>query len=474
MKLIFIILVLLIHKISTNNTPFQYEHLLSANDPNNYIYFGQSISISGNTLAVGAGSNFYPDGAKPGRAYIFEQEKSNWNQKARLFASDGTNGDGFGESISISNDIVVIGAPNANVGNNTYQGKAYVFKKNGTDWNQVAELIASDGEAEDLFGYRVFISGKIIAIGSPNSNISGNSDQGCAYVFNGNEDGTIWNQTQKLIASDGEVADYFGEMISISSDSSLIVIGVIGADVGTNQNQGKTYIFQNNGTYWNQIQILTASDGQAGENFGSTTSISSDSSWMIIGAPSAKVGSNGYQGKAYIFQNNGNQWNQFQILTASDGQAYDLFGYSSSISIDSYWIVIGAPNTDSQNMNPQGKVYIFQKNGNQWDQVQILQRKSGDSSLFGLSLLISDSFVMVGSPGSDSSNGKYTESGNVYLINNTPLSSSSSKTTVIVCSTVIPVVVIVGVILTVFFIRKRRKRKQEQNSEEYSKLTQTN
>ncbi|KAJ5076429.1 hypothetical protein M0811_06429 [Anaeramoeba ignava] len=465
------------NEIFTNNTPFQYEHILAPNDPNNKIYFGQSISISGNTLAVGATLPFSLEENPSGRAYIFENENNNWNQKAKLNINDGTNGDGFGTSISISNDIVVVGAPFANVSSNIKQGKAYIFKKNGNDWNQVAELIANDGEAGDYFGYSVFILGKIIIIGSPDANINGTRAQGCAYIFNGNEDGTIWNQTQKLIGNDGKESDNFGWSISVSND--IAIIGIPNADIGSNQNQGKTYIFQKNGTNWNQSQILIASDGQADENFGWSVSISSDSSCILIGAPQAYANEDIQQGKAYIFQKNGTNWNQSQILIANDGKLYDNFGFYVSISSNSSWIIIGAPYANVGGNNYQGKAYVFQNNGNYWNETQILTKNNGKvGDEFGTTVVISDTFAIIGSPGSDSSNGKYTESGNVVLINDISFiyisSSSSSKTTVIVCSTVIPVVFIVGVILTVFFIRKRRKRKQEQNSTGYSKLTQTN
>ncbi|KAJ5076425.1 hypothetical protein M0811_06425 [Anaeramoeba ignava] len=539
-----------VYIFQNNGNQWNQIQILTSSDGQEYDNFGSSVSISSDSslILIGAYQADVEDHRSQGKAYIFQKNGNQWYQIQILTSSDGKAGDQFGTSVSISEDtsLILIGSFNAYVDWNNTQGKAYIFQKNGTYWNQIqilissyeqfeswqmlkndnkeklifsknektiwnqfqiliasdgeandyfgssvsisndgnicwssfckfAKLIANDGEAEDQFGYSVFILGKTIAISSPNADGDLNEDQGCVYIFNGNEDGTIWNQTQKLFASDGQDYDQLGFSISISNDSNIMIIGAPYADVGNNEYQGKAYIFQNNGTYWNEIQILISSDGESWDEFGYSVFISSDSSWIIIGAPDANVGSNSEQGKAYIFQKNGNQWNETQILISSDGQEYDSFGWSSSISSDSSWLIIGSIYATDDSNEQQGKVYIFQKNGNQWDQVQsIIETNGFYYDQFGWSVLISDQFAIVGAPSSDSNDFEFIESGNVYVINNIPLptssSSSISKTTIIVCSTVIPVVVIiVGVILTIFLIKKRRKQNQE-ISKDYREL----
>jgi FG-GAP repeat len=70
-----------------------------------------------------------------------------------------------------------------NIGDNTYQGSAYIFVRSGSSWNQVQKLTASDGAAFDTFGYSVAISGDNVVLGAPNDNIGFNSNQGSAYMF---------------------------------------------------------------------------------------------------------------------------------------------------------------------------------------------------------------------------------------------------------------------------------------------------
>ena len=76
--------------------------------------------------------------------------------------------DYFGSSVSISGNTVVVGAPDDTVGSNNQQGAAYVFTEPGSGWanmTQTAKLTASDGAAGDYFGHSVSISGNTVVVG---------------------------------------------------------------------------------------------------------------------------------------------------------------------------------------------------------------------------------------------------------------------------------------------------------------------
>ncbi len=166
-----------------------------------------------------------------GAAYVFTESGSVWTQIAKLTASDGAPDDYFGNSVSISGNTVVVGAAGATVGNNSDQGAAYVFTESGSAWTQTAKLTASDGAASDYFGNSVSISGNTVVVGADNATVGANSAQGAAYVFT--ESGSAWTQAAKLTASDGAAHDYFGNSVSISGNTV-----VVGAD-GVTTAQGR-------------------------------------------------------------------------------------------------------------------------------------------------------------------------------------------------------------------------------------------
>ena len=138
-------------------------------------YFGYSVSVSGNTAVVGA----YHKNSAQGAAYVFVRSGGIWSQQQKLTASDGALGDQFGESVSVSGDTAMIGAPFKN----TQQGTAYVFVRSGGVWTQLQELTASDGALGDEFGHAVFVSGDTAVLGAPGNNDPQSSYPGSAYVF---------------------------------------------------------------------------------------------------------------------------------------------------------------------------------------------------------------------------------------------------------------------------------------------------
>ena len=351
--------------------------------------FGTSVGISGDTVVVGA----YQDdvGANPnqGSASVFVRSGTAWSQQAQLIASDGAANDRFGESVAISGDTVVVGAPNGDVGVNPNQGSAYVFVRSGTTWTQQAKLNASDGAADDDFGsLGIAISGDTVAVGAWRHNVGANVDQGSAYVFV--RSGTTWIQQGQLTASDGGAGDEFGRSVAISGDT--VAVGAVRHNVGANNDQGSAYVFVRSGTTWTQQAQLAASDGAALDHLGSSVAISGDT--VVVGAELNDVGANGDQGSAYIFGRSGTTWTQQAQLTASDGAVSDLFGFSVAISGDT--VVVGAPSDPVLLGNP-GSAYVFVRSGIGWTERQKLTASDGAASdAFGTSVGISGDTVVVG------------------------------------------------------------------------------
>jgi hypothetical protein len=126
----------------------------------------------------------------PGAAYVFVEPPEGWvsgTQTAELTASDGENRDFFGESVSISGNSLVIGAPGASVDGTLDQGAAYLYKKPAKGWSTTsaftAKLSNSNGAADDSFGFPVAISAGTIAVGAPSQVVGSNTAEGAVYIF---------------------------------------------------------------------------------------------------------------------------------------------------------------------------------------------------------------------------------------------------------------------------------------------------
>jgi len=386
---------------------------LTASDAATGDYFGSSVSISGDTVVIGA---YLDDGG--GSAYIFQRDQGgadNWGQVAKLTAWDAAPGDDFGLSVSISGDTVVAGAyQDDDAGERS--GSAYVFQRDEVDpnnWDQVAKLTALDAAAYDKFGYSVSISGDTVVVGAHNDTHAVNG-AGSAYVFGRNQGGADnWGQVAKLTASDAAYSDDFGCAVSISGDT--VVAGAYGDGYGESMS-GSAYVFQRDGgdpNNWDQVAKLTASDAAARHFFGQAVSISGDTA--LIGAyGNEDAGDN--SGSAYTFdrdEGGTDNWGEVAKLNALEGAASDYFGYAVSISGDT--ALIGAYGDDDAGTS-SGSAYIFQRDqygaGN-WGQV--VKLTASDAAIFdsfGFSVSINGDTAVVGAYGA---NGAVANSGAAYI-----------------------------------------------------------
>jgi len=159
---------------------------------------------------------------------------------------------------------------------------------------------------------------------------------GSAYVFH--REGANWVEESKFTASDGVTDDRFGTSVSISGD--YVVVGA-NEDDDNGYNAGSAYIFRHEGADWVEETKLTASDGGAYDNFGTSVSISGD--YAIVGA-SGDNDNGSHSGSAYVFRREGSDWVEETKLTASDGDYDDYFG--TSVSISGVYAIVGAPYDD--------------------------------------------------------------------------------------------------------------------------------
>ncbi len=278
-----------VHVYQWNGTVWQ-ETVLTASDAQAGDQFGWSTAVDGERIIVGAR---YDDdsGTDAGSAYIYEWNGSGWDE-TKLLASDGTAIDAFGSSVAISGDRAVVGARYGDVlGNST--GGAYVYSWNEGSWEET-KLTASDASEDDYFGGSVAIDGDIIVVGASGDDDNG-ENSGSAYIYRWN--GEDWIET-KLTASDGQANDRFGWSVTVADgDTDTVIIGSYGFDC-TGPDSGCAYLFQWNGSIWVESKF-SAVDVQAGDNFGWSLDI--DGNTIIAGARKDNAAGED-SGSAHVFE----------------------------------------------------------------------------------------------------------------------------------------------------------------------------
>jgi hypothetical protein len=361
---------------------------LTASDGQGEDGLGYSVAVSGSAIVVGAPIHPYsPPNQGPGAAYLFVQSGGTWSQQAELTASDGVAGDQFGSSVAMDGSTIVVGAPLHAIGSNQIpgQGAAYVFVQSGGTWTQQTELTASDGASWDFFGNSIAVNGSTVVVGAVYHKALGINEPGpgAAYVFVAN--GGTWSQQAELTASDGFSDELFGASVGVSG--STAIVGATRQTVGMNVNQGAAYVFVQSGGTWSQQAELTAAEGTAYDSFGASVAVSSNTA--LVGAP--------LQGAAYVFVNTGGTWSEQAQLTVPGG-TQNQFG--TCVAVSGSTAVVGANGQTVGSNVSQGAAYVFVQSGGTWSQQAELTASDGAQiDLFGMSVAVSGSTVVVGSAG---------------------------------------------------------------------------
>ena len=211
------------------------EQKLLASDGAAVDNLGWSVALSGEVALVGAPGHD-DNGFNTGSAYVYRFDGISWVEEQELLASDGAVSDLFGISVAISGEVAIVGAY-FDDDNGSASGSAYVYRFDGTSWVEEQKLLASDGAASDQFGWSVGISGEVAIVGAYLDDDNG-SASGSAYVYR--FDGISWVEEQKLLASDGAANDRFGWSVAISGE--VAIVGALGDD-DNGSASGSAYVF---------------------------------------------------------------------------------------------------------------------------------------------------------------------------------------------------------------------------------------
>ena len=274
---------------------------------------------------------------------------------------NGVIGDYFGYSVSFSSDgsRVAIGAPNSSVSGNL-SGYVAIYDLSGTAWIQVGSSI-SHATADDRFGYSISLSsdGSRVAIGAPFSDVSGH-DSGYVAIYD--LSGNAWVQIGSTLIG-ATIGDRFGYSISLSSDGSRVAIGVPYSDT-SGDDSGHVEIYDLSGNIW--VQKGNDIIGTTDDRLGQSIALSSDGSRVAIGAPYGGVSSN-QLGYAAIYDLSGNTWVQIGINIIGKA-VHDRFGSSIALSSDGSRVAISAPYNDDGG-NASGHVRVYDISNGSWNQI---------------------------------------------------------------------------------------------------------
>ncbi len=414
--------------------PIAQQAYLKASNSDSLDQFGWSVDVSGDWAVVGAdGERSNATGVNgdqtdnslnsAGAAYVFQLVNGQWIQVAYLKPSNLDSGDAFGQSVAISGNLIVVGAPWEDSNSTTVDGDqtdnssdlsgaVYVFERTGSTWSQVAYLKAFNNSPEDLFGRFVAISGELIAvsaigedsrgIGINGYQFGGALNSGAVYLFQRNAG--VWASAAYVKASNTDEGDTFGAGIALSDDR--LVVGAPHEDSDGSQgdnslsNVGAAYVFERVAGAWAQVAYLKHPSLAQSRSFGVSAALSGD--LIVLGASNS----------AHVFERTAGSWTYDASLIGLHSEGIDLFGYRVAIAGDrvvvsasreaSGAVGVNGDQTDNR-LSTAGAAYVFERTAGTWSQTAYLKASNpGMDDHFAYSMGASGDRIIVGAPFEDS------------------------------------------------------------------------
>lgn len=284
--------------------------------------FGSAVAISGNTIAVGApGERAALSGSGTGAAFVYTVGPTSIDLQQRI-AIDNVSGsnNAFGRSLSLDGDTLAVGAPftsNAGLSNNF--GRVFVYTRSGGTWSKQQEIVdaAPPGTADD-FGNYVILRGDALVIGTRRSVTSSY----VPYVAVATRSGTTWSIVQRIQEPAGTslpfAAGEFG--LSLAWSGSTLAIGAArhGSE-GSSSGNGRVYLYEGAPGSFALAQTLRQADGTAtstSSRFGAALAIAGDR--LLVSAPDSVFAASGSAlGAAYAYERVAGTWRLAARLRAN-------------------------------------------------------------------------------------------------------------------------------------------------------------
>ena len=256
----------------------------------------------------------------------------------------------------------------------------------GSTYIEVGAIQADTPFSNDDFGTELACSadGKTIIV-CASAHDADVDNVGAVYVFD--REGNTYSQVGFFTGSYAESEDdFFGTSVACSADGKTIVVGARRDNFpGSGTRSGLVYIFDRVGNDFNEVGILTGSYADSGSDyFGYSVACSADGKTIVVGAEKDENTINLNTGLVYVFDRVGNDFNEVGILGASDQNSSDGFGISVGCSPDGKTIVAGAPGHDgsSNSESNRGAVYVFDRVGNDFNEVGILTSSNSSAQYY--------------------------------------------------------------------------------------------
>ena len=346
-------------------------------------------------------------------------------------APDGSIGDAFGSSVTISESRALVGAPLKDTVDGEDVGVVYIFDYLNNQWQHTGQFTPPSSITRSLFGQILYMEGNKVFVSEYINNVQNKPIRVLRYY---ELNGTSWNLLQTIESPNTDPGEHFVK--SLAMEDGILVIGAggppgIASDAvyiyyledNTWQFQqkitntflrfgqevaialkrifvtsldesfrGAVSVYELQGESWIETQILFSDSISGQARFG--RSLSARDNRLAVGAPKSSSPSGiEYIGKTIIYKHNGNRFEEEVVLQPKTVNLNDRFGYELEL-IES-GVIVSAPYDDEDGIG-SGSIYYFENNTDGWvENVKINTSKTDVKHRLGSSLAYTDNLLMM-------------------------------------------------------------------------------
>ena len=315
--------------------------------------FGSDVAISGNHIVVGSqGDDSATSNA--GSAYVFKFDQGTWVQQQKLLPTNASQGDAFGEVVSIDNNLMAIGAPQVAItfapGAELRRGAAYIYRLEADQWNLEAKLQQADVNEYTRFGSTVSISGSRVAVGAQFYPTESFNTSGRAYTFV-YQDGA-WSVENRFDPFEDFISS-MGAAVALQNDELLIGAPDSSNDTPIRVGAALFYTFSNGA--WNFNQRITPPDIKTEDvNFG--LNLDFDQDRIVVGVSSKNIEAIN-SGEAFVYERVGNQWVPDGRITPTDAVEFQQLNFGRDVAVSGSNVVVGSGLITASRIDTAGYIY---------------------------------------------------------------------------------------------------------------------
>jgi hypothetical protein len=317
-----------------------------------------------------------------------------------LVAPDGAANDHFGSAAAMAGNTLALGSPFDEVNLATDAGTVYVYVMRGAQWQGEAKLAALDATSNAHFGQALALESDTLLVGAYNDDPTGAG--GAVYAFS--RSGSVWSETQKILPAGTSNSGAFGQSVDLSGD-----LAVVGAPATGGAAEGSAQVYVRSSGIWSLQATLLASPQQAGEGFGHTVAIDSDT--IAVGKAPGTSG----DGRVHVFRHNGSSWNLEAIVQSANGPQTN---FGIAVDLEGDLLALGSFRNPSA--GNKGIALLYRRNGTSWAlDERVKPPAPANNDYFGAAVSLHGQRLLVGAPAGDPapgfSAGAGPDSGYAYL-----------------------------------------------------------